>query len=244
MTVACGVPGGDLIGLTPQKTGRVVYLAGEDNALMLTHRIHAMGKHLSPEAIDDISRNLIVEPLAGSRVNIMSSEGKKHVLSLAQNPRLIILDTISRFHELDENSNGDMARLVSTLEELAAASGAAVLFIHHVSKSSGRDGIIDQQSSRGASALIDNGRWCGYLVQMTSDEALRLVDSQTPSSPIGSHYRQYVRLGENKRNYGAATAEHRWFKRTEGGVLVPTTLEAIRDNTAQRRKGAPIAFTK
>ena len=48
MTVACGVPGGDLIGLTPQKTGRVVYLAGEDNALMLTHRIHAMGKHLSP----------------------------------------------------------------------------------------------------------------------------------------------------------------------------------------------------
>ena len=30
--------------------------------------------------------------------------------------RLLVLDTISRMHNLDENSNGDMARLVSTLD--------------------------------------------------------------------------------------------------------------------------------
>ncbi|WP_373873394.1 AAA family ATPase, partial [Aeromonas caviae] len=33
--------------------------------------------------------------------------------------RLIVLDTLSRIHSLDENSNGDMARLVATLEHIA-----------------------------------------------------------------------------------------------------------------------------
>ena len=62
-----------------------------------------------------------------------------------------------------------MAHLVSVLEHIAATTGAAVLYLHHVNKGSARDGQTDQQqAARGASALIDNARWCGYVAKMTS----------------------------------------------------------------------------
>jgi len=50
MSIACSVAGGDLIGLAPAHTGRVVYLAGEDPPPALVCRVHAIGKHLSQQA--------------------------------------------------------------------------------------------------------------------------------------------------------------------------------------------------
>ncbi|WP_223943080.1 AAA family ATPase, partial [Aeromonas caviae] len=40
----------------------------------------------------------------------------------------------------DVFQRGDMARLVATLEHIAASTGASVLYLHHVSKGSAREG--------------------------------------------------------------------------------------------------------
>lgn len=236
MSIACSVAGGDLVELSPTRTGRVIYLAGEDPAPALIRRIHAIGKHLNPHARTAIADNLTLEPIMGKRLNVMDERHLTRVLEYCANARLIVLDTLSRIHQLDENSNGDMAHLVATLEHVAASTGASVLYLHHVSKGSARDGHTDQQqAARGASALIDNARWCGYVAKMTEDEAKRFSDRSFDRQPIGSDRRGYfIRFGVSKQNYDATPLD-KWYERREGGVLVP--VELLETSNENSKKG-------
>jgi RecA-family ATPase len=239
MSIACSVAGGDLVGLTPAHTGRVVYLAGEDPAPALIRRVHAIGQHLNQSAREAIAENLTLEPIMGKRLNVMDEAHLRRVVEYSAGARLIVLDTLSRIHSLDENSNGDMARLVATLEHIAASTGAAVLYLHHVNKGSARDGQLDQQqAARGASALIDNARWCGYVAKMTEREAERLSDRAYDRQPIGNDRRGFfVRFGVSKQNYDATPLDQ-WYERRDGGVLVPVELhEASRNEKEARRRG-------
>lgn len=226
MSIACSVAGGDLLKLKPQRTGRVVYLAGEDPAPALIQRVHCIGQHLSQKARKAIAENLILKSIMGQRLNVMDKQHLDSIIELCADARLIILDTLSRIHTLDENSNGDMARLICMLEYIAASTRASVLYLHHVSKGSAREGQIDQQqAARGASALIDNPRWGGYVARMTDDEARQL--SSCGRQPIGSARRSFfVRFGVSKQNYDATPLDQ-WYERHVGGVLVPVELEEV-----------------
>lgn len=239
MSVACGVSGGDLLQLQPQRIGRVVYLAGEDPEPVLIRRIHAIGKHLSEEARENIAENLIVQPVMGAMLNIMDQRHRSRVTEFCVGTRLIVLDTLSRIHSLDENSNGDMARLLGTLEGVAATTGASVLYLHHVSKGSARDGQADQQqAARGASALVDNARWCGFVARMTESEAKNLSDRNFDRHPIGTDRRGYfVRFGVSKQNYDTVQAD-RWYERRDGGVLVPAQLVPARHGNTKAERVA------
>lgn len=228
MSIACSVAGGDLVGLRPRHTGRVVYLAGEDPPPALINRLHAIGRHLPANARAAIAEQLTLEPIMGERMNVMERRQLARVIERCAGSRLVILDTLSRIHQLDENSNSDMARLIATLEHVAAQTGAALLFIHHVSKGSAREGQADQQqAARGASALIDNARWCAFVARMSEDEAERLSDRIHDRAPISERRNLFVRFGVSKQNY-EATPLDRWYQRHEGGVLLPTMLlEAV-----------------
>lgn len=234
MSIACSVSGGDLLGLAPSHTGSVLYLAGEDPAPALIRRIHFVGEHLASGARAAIAKGLTLEPIMGKGFNVMNARQFERLVERSQGHRLVVLDTLSRIHQLDENSNSDMARLVAQLEKLAAQTGASVLYLHHVSKGSVRDGLGDQQqAARGASALIDNARWCGYVATMTDDESKRLSDHRLP---IGHDRRGYfVRFGISKQNYDPVPLE-RWYQRQDGGVLVPVQLvEVVPERKGRRR---------
>lgn len=228
MSIACSVAGGDLVELSPVHTGRVVYLAGEDPAPALVRRIHAIGQHFGDSARQSIAENLSLEPIMGKRLNIMDDAHLCRVIEYCKGARLVVLDTLSRIHALDENSNGQMAHLVAVLEHVAAATGASVLYLHHVSKGSAREGQTDQQqAARGASALIDNARWCGYVARMSEDESTRLSDRVYDQQPIGVERRGYfVRFGVSKQNYDTSPLD-RWYMRQAGGVLVPVELVKV-----------------
>ncbi|HCI2922790.1 helicase RepA family protein [Pseudomonas aeruginosa] len=229
MSIACAVAGGDLVGIAPERAGRVVYFAGEDPEVALVRRIHAIGLHLNQQAREAIAQNLTLEPIMGKRLNVMDDRHLARVIEFCAGARLIVLDTLSRIHDKDENSNGDMARLVATLEHVAASTGASVLYLHHVSKGSAREGQTDQQqAARGASALIDNARWCGFVAKMSEDEAKRLSDRDYDRRPIGNDRRGFfIRFGVSKQNYDA-TALDRWYQRHDGGVLVPVELVEVK----------------
>ena len=235
MSIACSVAGGDLVGLAPAHTGRVVYLAGEDPPPALVRRIHAIGQHLGHAARQAIAENIALEPIMGKRLNIMDDAHLRRVIEYSAGARLIVLDTLSRIHALDENSNGDMARLVAVLEQVAATTGASVLYLHHVSKGSAREGQTDQQqAARGASALIDNARWCGYVARMTEDEAKRLSDRTHDRQSISNERRSYfVRFGVSKQNYDATPLD-RWYMRHAGGVLVPVELHEASSRSEEK----------
>lgn len=234
MAIACSVAGGDLVGLAPSCAGRVVYFAGEDPEVALVRRIHAIGQHLNQQAREAIAKNLVLESIMGKRLNVMDDRHLARITEFCIGVRLIVLDTLSRIHDRDENSNGDMSRLVATLEHVAASTGASVLYLHHVSKGSAREGQVDQQqAARGASALIDNARWCGFVAKMTEDEAKRLSDRTYERQAIGNDRRKFfVRFGVSKQNYDATPLDQ-WYQRQEGGVLVPVEL-------AEVKKGSPL----
>jgi RecA-family ATPase len=144
----------------------------------------------------------------------------------------VVLDTLTRFHKLDENSAQDMGRLLSQLERLAAESGASVLFLHHTSKSAVVNGQATlQQAARGSSVLVDNARWSAFLAPMTEQDARSFG---VPAAERAN----YVRWNISKQNYGAPLADI-WYRRDEGGVLVPVKFTASRP--AAGASSAPVA---
>ena len=128
---------------------------------------------------------------------------------------------------MNENDNGEMSQLISQFEWLAKQTGAAVLYLHHMNKGSGRDGIGDQQSSRGASALVDNARWVGTLTKMTTGESEALSNERMDHRSVACVDKEdrhlFVRFSQPKVNYSAPGSD-RWFMRGQGGVLRPTVM--------------------
>ncbi len=225
MAVASKEEGGDLLALGPPKPGRVVYFAAEDPPAALIRRVHSIGKHLSKSARESIAKNLELEAIVGKRFDVMNEKHLSSLMGRCDGARLVVLDTLSRIHQLDENSNADMARVISTLEYVATSTEASILFLHHTNKGSVRYGQLDQQqAARGASALIDNTRWCAYLANMTKDEAQNYSQQPCVSCPIAEQeHGLFLRFGISKQNYDILPL-NKWYRRREGGVLVPIQL--------------------
>lgn len=236
MAVACGVPGGDVLGLAPAASGRVLYLAAEDPEPALICRVHALGAHFGQAAREAIAERLSLVPIMGNRLNIMDEKHLAHVVDDCAGARLLVLDTLSRVHSLDENDNGQMSQLLAQLEYIAAQTGAAVLFLHHVSKASARERGDEQQAARGASALVDNARWAGYLTQMSESEGKFWSDRPYDRAPIGVRRGLFVKWGVSKQNYGSGLLPA-WLRRDTGGVLVPVDLVEAVDDTKRIRGG-------
>lgn len=220
--IASGTKDGDLLGLEP-KQGHVLFVGAEDPVLAFEHRLHAMGASFSPETRDLIAQSLHVESVLGHRPDIMDERWQRWLLEW-KGTRLIVLDTLTRFHQLDENSNSDMGKVISTLEYIAVQTGAAILVLHHSSKAMAILGRGDeQQAARGASAIIDNARWASNLISMTKAEADNMSDVHEGKG-IGDDGRgYYVRMMISKQNHGRPMPEM-WLVRTNGGVLKPVTL--------------------
>lgn len=235
MGVACPTSGGDMLGLAPSKAGQVFYFAAEDPDSAVARRVYAMGEHLSQSAKKTISENLIIEPALGRCIDITKEGQLENLVQQCAGCRLVIFDTLNRIHSKDENNNSDMARVVGSLELIAARTGAAVLFLHHVSKGSVRDGMgASQQAARGASALIDNARWCGYIAGMSEEESKRFSERSSRQHKIGNERRSaFLRFGVSKQNHSTAFSD-RWFERKDHGVLVPADLLEVSNG----RKGA------
>lgn len=237
LEAAIAVAGGtDLLGFEPAKAGRVLYFAAEDPTSELIRRVHAIGAHLSPESRIKLEENLFLVDAFGQQNDLMDNEFRDFLVEKCQKTnesqavRLIVFDTVSRVHRLDENSNSDMIQLLGQFENIAARTGAAVIFLHHVSKASANSGTADQQqAARGASALIDNARWSAFVARMSKEEAegFNIDEDQR---------RFYVRYGVPKNNYGAPLPD-KWLLRGEGGVLKVVDL-------ARPKKSKPMKTEK
>jgi RecA-family ATPase len=234
LAIAVACPNADLADFKPRMLGQVAYINAEDDLIQLGKRLAWLGQRIKPELRTSVAALFRVARARGSLIDL----GQKPFGYELEKPnndletpldrmvrdfkgyRLIIIDTLTRFHSLDENSNGQMSQLISNLEYLAEKTGAAVLFLHHTNKNAIRDSATDSQAaSRGASALVDNVRFAAYLVKMTEIEA----------EDYGINPEQrgfFLRYGVAKQNYGIRSSD-RWFERKEGGVLLPVELTKI-----------------
>ncbi len=213
--IAVAVAGGaDLLGLQPPQTGRVLMVAAEDPSQIIQQRIHTLGKHINAEQRLEVVRNLTIAPTLAMGVNVRSSSWVDLISKDGADCRLIVIDTLSRVHDGDENNRTDASLVMRNLELIASNSKAAVLFLHHAAKAVALSGQADsQQASRGSSVWVDEARWVAYLKTMDEKEAKKL--GVAPDSR-----RKYVRFGTSKQNYGVPM-EDLWLQRTDGGLLLP-----------------------
>ncbi|MFP3341473.1 helicase RepA family protein [Halomonas sp. SIMBA_159] len=219
LQLAAQIAGGpDLLEVGDMPTGQVVYLPAEDPPTAIYHRVHALGAHFTPEQRQVVTERLLIEPLIGRCPNIIAPDWFDGLKRAAEGSRLMILDTLRRFHIEEENASGPMAQVIGRMEAIAADTGCSIVFLHHSNKGAAVMGTSDQQqASRGSSVLVDNIRWQSYLSGMTQAEA--------DEWGVDRGQRGYfVRFGVSKANYGAPFQEC-WFRRHEGGILKPAVLE-------------------
>lgn len=235
VVVATGL---DLTGgaLSVSNTGRVKYLNAEDRPEALLHRLHALGEHFSPRERSDIAEKLTIMSLKGQVCWLLDADGEPMPAAVrwlegeSVGQRLVILDTLRRFHLAEENSSSHMSRLLGILEVIADKTGCSFLFLHHTGKAAAVSGNGDQQgASRGSSVLVDNARFQINITGMTREEAeaLNLNDDDR---------RKYLRLVTAKTNNSAGAGDY-WLMRSKGGILVQADNEIGRSvRGAERQK--------
>jgi RecA-family ATPase len=219
--------------------GRVVYLSAEDPMVVMKNRLYALGKvktfdgrgeMMTDEHLDRLAENLFIAPLVGKMTDLMSPDWRDWILRVTQGARMVVIDTLRRFHRLDENDGGAMAGLLAFMEMVCLENGCSILFLHHTNKAGGGE----QQASRGSSVLTDNVRYQANLVTMTPEEAIA-------ANVQPELRRMYVKIGFPKVNY-TAPMPSQWMQRTTGGILAPAThlmhlkeKHAGNDRTTERR---------
>jgi hypothetical protein len=239
-------------------TGPVLYASFEDGAEDAAARLHsiwsALGPHVDAQSIKTAVANLTVETLTGEGIPDLLDSGKwaDWFGAACAGKRLVMIDTLRMAHLGDENDSGAMARLLGVMQNAAITSGAAILFLHHISKGAALSGQgASQQAARGSSVITDNARGQFFLSSMSEEEANAndqgtLFDTSAPdplrSIPIyeteadGRPLRsRYVRFGVAKSNYSAPWPDI-WLRRDNNGVLSCARLAPRGGQPAQAPK--------
>ena len=227
---------------SPTTPGKALCVFGEDNEVVLHHRVHAMSETLfgdDPEAMRLLRENLNIITTNGKDLRFISLASRDLSISpfftevltavgKIKDLKLIILDPVSRFHGAEENDNFAGTFLVNLMEQISQETGAAVLFLHHVGKRSGMTpngfdlaAAMNQDASRGASGLTNAVRWqlnLSGLPEKYCKEKLKIKDARPG---------QYLAVKVSKKNFGIPEDVH-FLERHTGGLLLPF-IPAIRE---------------
>lgn len=233
LELAAAVAGGpDLLEIGIETKGPVLYLPAEDPELALRHRLFSAASHFDDTARDHLAERLEIVPLMGRAVDLMTPAWASAVERMAEGKRLVVIDTLRRFHTGDENSAGDMAKLLGAMERICEATGASMLFLHHTAKGAALNGAGDQQqASRGSSVLVDNVRGGQFNLLGMSD-----ADARNHGVDPADR-RQFVRLVQAKANFGPPIPDL-WFRRADGGILLPAGIERLDDGGREAEPSA------
>ena len=128
------------LGMPLLRGGRVLYVDEENPADVVYNRLHALGA--TREAMENIRY------LHDQGIRLDKHPAKLLDEAKAWQPDLIILDSLKRFHRLDENSASDMSTVFEDgIKPITRTSGANVIVLHHSTKGDNND---SHQKSRGS----------------------------------------------------------------------------------------------
>lgn len=129
---------------------------------------------------------------------------------------LLVFDTASEAHEVEENSTTDMVFLMRLFRQLATSTGCAVLVVQHIQKGAIVQSLddINQANIRGSSAFVDKSRNVMMLARMplVDAEAYGMKDIHFAHDNIIAMKHVKANLGE----YNKLT----FFERSSTGVLL------------------------
>lgn len=223
LEVAVGAPALG-VAVATGSPARAVYLTSEDAPPVLRARLHAVARAVPglAERLMD-SGDLRIFEVAGA--NLADPRHSAEIARAGSGARLLVFDTLSRFHAGDENSREGAARVMRALEKLARETGAAVLALHHLSKRADENRQLDGIARvRGSSVFVAEPRAVFLLEEMRRGRA-------------GRHE---IGLTLAKSNYASEVFFRFW--RGPGGMLLPAAEPAARSRSGKVKGGAPHDF--
>jgi AAA domain len=162
----CVAAGRPFHGVELGKTGRALYVAAEGGAGQVGKRAFDVIKQR------DFDEKIIEQnwELLPNRIDLLSAASVSEFLKLNPGPwALIVLDTLARNMDGDENSTPDMNDMVAACDRIRSETGAVVILVHHEGWSAARP--------RGSSALF--GALDALIhVERGKDDGLTYVEVQ------------------------------------------------------------------
>jgi hypothetical protein len=182
-SVATGRPWLGHYTVPAESRGPVLLALGEEDEEEVRRRLYDIreGLALTPEEWGALKQNLMILPLAGVPVQLVSAQDRngkpeetpffhelrRRIAGAGVDWRLLVLDPLSRWAGPEtETDNFAATRFVAAVESLSQVPGnPTVLLAHHTTKAA-RRGLDagEATAARGASALTDGVRWVANLL--------------------------------------------------------------------------------
>ena len=122
--------GGLCMGKYPSKKGAVLLVEEEASELNLSRRLHAMARARGLKDTD--LDNLFL--LTRQFTKIPEDTKELFHLIATLDIKLIVFDSLRRFHGCDENSSSEMQIVLDSFARLSIMTDASIVLIHHLAK--------------------------------------------------------------------------------------------------------------
>lgn len=229
------------IGRTLRNTGNVLYLNNEDDEDEIDRRVSAICQyHAIP--FEELTGKLFTLSGYGGPFLIARQDEKNTVVAHPDKQRIIdfclkhdiksmIVDPFISTHDVPENDNTCIEKVMTEYRAIAKATGASIMLIHHTSKGMGLNSEAhagDERFGRGASSLIGAARIAVTLARMAKETATKEgIDWE-----LGN---RLIRLDDGKINFSLKSEGAEWHElksvQIENGdsvgVPVPFDMGAI-----------------
>ena len=205
--------GADLLGVQPTGRSRVWLWNLEDPAEEIARHIQATAKHYQL-GVQDIEGHLFADSGRDQRLVIATTDrnGTSIVQPVIEDLvaqivergiDVLVIDPFVSSHEVPENDNGAMDRIVKEWGRVAQRGNCAVELVHHSRKNASGETEITVESSRGGKALTDGCRSVRVLNRMSKEEG---ENAGVENARV--HFRTYI----DKSNLAPPAETSTWFK--------------------------------
>jgi RecA-family ATPase len=235
----------------------VLYLSGEDEESQILPRLYDLidALDLNEEEQENLNKNFHFKDLTGAMVRLVETDSSNNIVITAftdqlieayqpHNIKLLWVDPTGFFGAGERLVNdGEMALMQAGRRISKGLGGAAVGFIHHVSKEAARNKFTDQHAGRGGSAFADNSRAMLVMNVYTGKDK----DGDKPpidlieNDPNIVEDLRLVQLNVAKYSYGMRNPRPYWITRSainpfDLNIITPPSGAEARKIAAEHRK--------
>ena len=132
----------------------------------LSSQVKGLGRKKSPKRI------FLTDPR--DSYDLMNPREMAKVLWLVRRTKaeVVIIDPISCYHHADENNNSEMRKFLGAIDQIKGKTGAAVVLVHHFSKSADKKG---KHRLRGASSIYD---WADTVIELSAASPANMLKAK------------------------------------------------------------------
>ena len=152
--------------------GNVLYIDEENPHDVVYHRLQQLG----------MQNNDSIRYLHRQGIRLDRNFDKLLDEAITYQPKMIVIDSLTRFHTQDENNAGAMAGLFNnSINVLCRETGAAVIILHHTNKSDSNSSYVKTRGSSDIGAAID----CGIEARKTGPDTFNLIHFKSRRTQAG-----------------------------------------------------------